>query len=395
MLRAFDEKGGVGVYAHNVVDELLGHDVTNHYVLYYRTTKWIGLYADRPNVTERVVGAPHQVWWDQIAIPRACRRDDLDVLFHPKFTAPVLSPCPVVMTLHGADWFVPEYARHYSRSNVAYVRATLPFQLRRCAGAIAVSRLTTEDFERELGLPPGKIHTIYFAPGRHFRRVEDPERLKAVAERYHLPSAFVLSLSGYDRGHRKNIRGVVQAYRRVHGRTPHSLVVGGKECLRFKEELGIPSDGWGRDVVFPGWIDQADLPAVYSLASAYLYPSHLEAFPIPLTEAMSCGTPIVTSGLNGLKEIAGDAAVFVDPDDPDSIADGLIRVLTDRALADDLVRRGARRAGLFSWDRCVEQTVAVLRSAAAVHPRRAAAPLTNGEFAREGQTTARPHIGSV
>jgi glycosyltransferase involved in cell wall biosynthesis len=183
----------------------------------------------------------------------------------------------------------------------------------------------------------------------------------------------------------------------VHGRTPHSLVVGGKECLRFKEELGIPSDGWGRDVVFPGWIDQADLPAVYSLASAYLYPSHLEAFPIPLTEAMSCGTPIVTSGLNGLKEIAGDAAVFVDvdPDDPDSIADGLIRVLTDRALADDLVRRGARRAGLFSWDRCVEQTVAVLRSAAAVHPRRAAAPLTNGEFAREGQTTARPHIGSV
>jgi glycosyltransferase involved in cell wall biosynthesis len=365
MLRALAEKGGVGVYTQHLLEELMQQDRVNHYVLYYRTAEHVGRYANLPNVTERVVAAPHQIWWDQIAVPRACWHDRLDVLFHPKFTAPIVAPCPVVMTLHGADWFVPEYARYYPKLNIAYVRITMPLQLRRCAAAVAVSRLTTTDFERELGIPPGKIRTVYFAPGRNFRRVEDPATLRAVAEKYRLPSAFVLTLSGYDRGFRKNINGVVEAYRLFHGRTPHALIVGGKDCWRFRDELGIPSDGYGRDILFPGWIEPEDLPAIYSLASAYLYPSHLEAFPIPLTEAMACGTPIVTSGVNGLKEIAGDVALFVDPTDPTSIADGLERVLTDHSFAEELVTQGRSRSAIFSWDLCVTQTLEVLRAAAA------------------------------
>jgi glycosyltransferase involved in cell wall biosynthesis len=387
MLRALDEKGGVGVYTRHMLAELLQQDRFNHYVLYYRTPQYLGKYADHDNVTERLVTAPHQLWWDQIAVPRACRRDQLDVLFHPKFTAPLFAPCPVVMTLHGADWFVPEYARYYPTLNIAYVRLTMPLQLRRCAAAVAVSQLTTDDFERELRIPPGKIHTVYFAPGRHFRRVEDPRVLRATREKYSLPSTFVLTLSGHDRGYRKNIQGVIAAYRLFHGRTPHARVVGGKDCARFRDELAIGFEGYGRDIVFPGWIDQADLPAIYSLASAYLYPSHLEAFPIPLTESMACGTPIVTSGVNGLKEIAGDAALFVDPNDPASIADGLTRVLTDQALAQELVCRGRVRSTLFSWDRCVAQTLDVLREAAAAS--KGGARLVPGARPQTGASTAR------
>jgi glycosyltransferase involved in cell wall biosynthesis len=107
-----------------------------------------------------------------------------------------------------------------------------------------------------------------------------------------------------------------------------------------------------------------DLPAVFTLASLYLYPSKLEAFPIPVTEAMACSTPILTSNVNGLKEIAGDAALLIDPNDTDSIADGIARILSDSELRESFSRKGLERSALFSWERCVQDTLAVLERAA-------------------------------
>jgi glycosyltransferase involved in cell wall biosynthesis len=365
MLRSLDEKGGIGVYTHGILEELVERGGAHEYVLYYRSAANLGRYAGRANVTERVVSAPHKVLWDQVAIPRACRRDGVDVLFHPKFTVPLAAPCPSVMVVHGADWFIPEYAGFYPRLDVAQARVMMPLYFRRAAFVISVSELTTQDFNRALDLPPGKVRTVYFAPARHFRRVDDPERLRQVRERYGLPDRFILTLTKLGDGNRKNFRGVVEAYRRFHGSTPHRLVVGGKDCEQLREPHGIPRDDWGADVVFPGWIDQQDLPAIYSMADLYLYPSNLEAFPIPLTEAMACGTPIVTSDRNGLEEIAGDAALRVDAADPDAIAAAMRRVLTDPGLAASLSAAGLARSGLFSWDRCRELTLAVLEEAAA------------------------------
>jgi glycosyltransferase involved in cell wall biosynthesis len=119
-------------------------------------------------------------------------------------------------------------------------------------------------------------------------------------------------------------------------------------------------------VLFPGWIDQADLPAVYSLSDAFLYPSNLEAFPIPITEAMACGTAIVTSAANGLSEIAGDAALLVDPSDADAVADATRRVLIDDGLRKRLERAALERSRAFSWETCARQTLAVVEAAAGV-----------------------------
>jgi glycosyltransferase involved in cell wall biosynthesis len=136
--------------------------------------------------------------------------------------------------------------------------------------------------------------------------------------------------------------------------------VGGQDCHLLRDRYNIPEEGWGADVLFAGWISQQDLPAVYSMASLYLYPSNLEAFPIPVTEAMACGTPVITSNTNGMKEIAGDAAVLVDPGDPDQIATALSRVLEDASLRDALSRRGLQRSERFSWDLCAAETLAYL-----------------------------------
>jgi glycosyltransferase involved in cell wall biosynthesis len=274
------------------------------------------------------------------------------------------------MVVHGADWFIPGHAEFYTRFDRAQIRVLMPWYFRRAARVLSVSELTTQDFNRVLKLPAGKVKTVYFAPARHFRRVDDAATLERVRARYGLPERFILTLTKLSGGERKNFRGVVDAYRAYHGTTPHRLVVGGKDCVRLRKEYGIPEDGWGADVLFPGWIDQEDLPAVYTLADLYLYPSNLEAFPIPLTEAMACGTPIVTSDRNGLQEIAAGAAMHVNAEDPQAIREAMQRVLTDEMLAASLSRAGLQRSQSFSWERCGRETLAVLEAVA----RKAALP---------------------
>ncbi|MFQ5528721.1 MAG: glycosyltransferase family 4 protein [Gemmatimonadota bacterium] len=364
MLRSLDEKGGVGVYTRGIIQGLLSLDTRNHYVLYYRNPDNVGRFADCANVTERVIRGRFNGLWDQLAIPRACRRDRVDVVFHPKFTVPVLSPCPTIMVLHGADWLLPEQAQYYPPRNVAAMRVLLPLWCRRATAILSVSELTTENIIRAVGLPPGKVTTTYFAPARHFGRVSDPDRLEEVRRRYDLPPRFILTLSKTSGGARKNAAVMLQAFRHVHDRVDHELVVGGRGVDRFRTDYGIPDDGYGARIRFPGWIAQEDLPAVYSLAAAYLYPSNLEAFPIPITEAMACGTPIVTSDANGLRELAGDAALRVDHTDPRAIAEAVARILEDPDLAAEMSRRGLERSSMFSWDRCSRLTLEIIEAVA-------------------------------
>lgn len=361
MLRALDEKGGIGVYAANITEELLAIDHRNEYVLFYASPGNLGRFAMHARVTERFVRAPHKALWDQLAIPLACFRSKVDVLFHPKFTVPFLAPCRTVMVVHGADWFLPEQARFYNPWDVRYVRLVMPWYFRKASKVVSVSKLTTENFRRVLEIPPDKLETVYFAPARHFARVRDPIALERVRVRYGLPERFILTLTKLGDGNRKNFRGLVEGYARYHAkaRDPLKLLIGGRGCEQLIDEFA-PESSYGEDLVFPGWIDQTDLPAVYSLAELFLYPSNLEAFPIPITEAMACGTPIVTSRANGLEELAGDAALLVDPGSPDEIAEGIARVAGDDRLRADLSERGLMRASLFSWDECSRKTLQIL-----------------------------------
>lgn len=367
MLRSLDEKGGVGVYTENLLRELVETDRKNDYVLFYRTDAKIGRYGGYPNVTERLLRAPNKAIWDQVLIPLACWREKVDVVFNPKFTVPLLAPCKAAMVVHGADWFIPEQAKFYKPLDVRYIKAVMPWYFRRATVVLSVSQLTTDNFNRVLKIPPGKVVTVYFGPAKHFRRIEDSEALSRVKDRYGLPDGFIFTLSKTGGGDsRKNFGNLLEAYKRYHAgaASPHKLVVGGKGCERFRIDYEIPSDGYGRDIIFPGWIDQQDLPAVYSLADLYLYPSNLEAFPIPITEAMACGTPIVTSNVNGLEEIAGDAALLVDPQNPNDIAAAMSRVMSTPELRQALSQAGLERAKRFTWEKCGRKTLEILESLA-------------------------------
>ncbi len=369
MLRTIDETGGIGVYTRNIVAELLRIAPDDEFLLLYRTDRHLGRYGGFPNATERLLPAANKVLWDQLAVPRAAARAGADVIFHPKFTVPLITRIPTVMVVHGADWFIPPYHRVYNRIDTAYIRVFMPLYLRSAAAVISVSDYSTQGFVARFPWSRSKMRTIYFAPARHFRRIEEPNELRRVRQQYRLPERFLLSVLRYDGGRkklRKNFgnmaRGFALAWQRY--RLPHAWVVAGRACDRFARDYDLKALGIADVVHFPGLIDQADLPAFYSLADLYLYPTIIEAFPIPITEAMACGCPIVTSHDTGLAEISADAAVHVDPQDPEQIAEAIGRALQDASLRERLRDAGLRRARAFSWERCAHQTLEVLREAA-------------------------------
>ena len=356
MLRTMDERQGIGVYTRNLVDELLRQDTRNEYVLYYRNPAHLGRYAAPPRVTERLLTAPNKAIWDQVRIPRATRGDRLDVIFHTKFTVPFLTRCRTVMMLHGASWFVhPEL---YGRADIAYIRAFMPLYCRKATRIIANSELTRQDFIRILRVPPEKIRTVRLGMNAAFRPVRDGAVLEEARRRFNLPPQFILSVIKYDP--RKNFANLIAAFRILRQRAPVKLVVTGIGCDRYVAEHGLDRDGTAADVSFLGWVDQKDLPALYSMATCLFFPSVYEEFGLPTCEAMACGCPVVVSNTGALPEIAGDAGVLVDPFDPAGMAAALETVVTDSARRAGLSARALARAELFSWARCARETLAVL-----------------------------------
>lgn len=369
MLRCADETGGIGIYARNITRELLEIDHKNEYVLLYRTDKHLGLFSHYANAKELLVRAPSKLLWDQVAIPYRAGREKIDLLFHPKFTVPFLTRAKTVMVVHGADWFIPGYDRVYDRLDTLYIKLVMPLYFARVNFVVSVSDYSTDGFVARFPQHKNKIKTVYFGPHEVFRRIENKAFLGSVKDKYNLPDRFILTVVRYDTprtNKRKNLKRMFEAYRlcRERDRIPHKFVVVGKNCHLYAKDYDVAGMGIEADVMFPGLVEQNDLPAFYCLAELYLYPTIIEAFPIPITEAISCGCPIVTSHDTGLKEISADAAIHVDPNDPEAISRAVLRVIRDQDLRNRLIEKGLARAKQFSWKKCAVETLLLLEDIA-------------------------------
>jgi len=358
MLRAIDERQGIGIYSQNLMDKLLPLDRRNEYVLFYRNPEFLGKYAHLDNVAERFIFAPGKMFWDQVAIPLAARRENVDLVFHTKFTVPFFTRRKTVMTVHGASWFVhPEL---YNRLDIAYIRAVMP---RYCAKADAIlsnSGLTTDDFVRILKVNPSKIHTVHLGTHERFRVIDDKAALAAARAEFKLPERYILSVIKHDP--RKNFENLIAAFRLLRKRMPVKLVVTGIGCDKYIREYGLDADGTSADVAFLGWVDQEKLPALYNMADCLFFPSVYEEFGIPTCEAMACGCPVVVSRTGALPELSGDAGIHVDPFNPSEMADALERVVSDSGLRRELAGHALKRAVNFTWARCAERTLEILNS---------------------------------
>jgi glycosyltransferase involved in cell wall biosynthesis len=359
MLRHYDQHmGGVRVYTRQLLAALLELRSGHEFVFLYRNPALLGSHAGDPQVEEFALPARSFLSWDQVAVPRAVRRHRIDVLFNPKYSIPLRAPCPSVWVCHGLDWYVMPWASRFV-DRLSH-RFLVPRYAARADAIIAVSEVTRQHVMQFLPVPADRVFTVYSGVDDVFRRPPDPERLRAVRAKHSLPERFLLYAGAVYPP--KNFARLVQAYASVGPERGIPLVIAGGENrflseheLREPERLGI-SD-WVRR---PGWVSQEELAVFYRLAEALLLPSLFESCGLPVLEAMAAGCPVVTADRYGTKELADGAAVLVDPERVDSIANGIRRVLDDSALRSTLVAAGRERSDGFRWQRCATETLRVL-----------------------------------
>jgi glycosyltransferase involved in cell wall biosynthesis len=358
MLRHLGEPGGINVYTTNVLEGLFLRDPDDEYVALYSTAKHHGRFARFTNVREEVLPAPNKLWWDQVAVPSYARTRGLDLIYNPKLSVPVRSPCPTVLVMHGADQLAVPHG--YPWGDRLYFTLANRIYCRRATAIIATTSLGARDIARYMGADLRKIRVVNMAYNERCR-VLDHDALAPVKDRYGLPDRFIVFVGGLEP--KKNVRNVVLAYDRIRRRWPHRLVFVGFPRWKYTADLElIDRLRLHEHVTFAGFVPDEDLPAVYNLADLLLFPSLYEGFGMPALEAMACGCPVGTTTTGCSPEVVGDAALLVDPYDVDTIAAAAERVLGDEVLREDLVARGLAWVRRFSWERCAIETLAVFQT---------------------------------
>ena len=267
-----------------------------------------------------------KLWFEQVSFPRTCARLRAAVAWTPYWAAPQRAPCPVAVTIHD---LIPRLLPAYRggvlpRSYTALVAHTA----RRAGVVLTDSQASRQDIVTQLGIPAARVHAVPLAADDAFRPVADAGTLARVRARYALPADFILYLGGFDV--RKNLAGLLRAYALMPPQAP-PLVIAGKlpaadtaftpDPRRLAAEMGVA----GR-VHFTGWVDEADKPALYTLARVFVFPSLYEGYGLPAAEAAACGAPVVTSNTSSLPE-AAPGALLVDPADPAALAAGIEQAL--------------------------------------------------------------------
>ena len=369
MLRHLDQHGGgVLVYTRQLLDRLFSMGLAHTFTVLYHHPRFLGTYASHENVREVVLRIPTRLGWDQLAVPWLVRREKIDVLFNPKYSLPLLTRAPAVFVCHGLDWYVMPWGSTWiDRLNHRYL---MPRFVAKSSGIIAVSNATRQHFIEHFGYDAERVVTVYLGVSDVFRRPVSDARKASARDKYRLPDRYVLYVGQIYPA--KNFTRLLEAYAAVGPRHGVALVVAGQEAPGRNELAGVDRLGIRDWVVEPGWIEHDELPALYHMADALLMPSLYEACPSPILEAMCCGCPIVTANRYGTLDLAGDAAVLVDPESVDDIARGLRAVLTDGQLRTTCVHRGLERVTAFGYDRCALETLEVLEQVGARDPRRPA-----------------------
>ncbi len=319
-------------------------------------------------------GQPAQrILWEQTALPAAMRQHSLDLLHGAVNVTPLLSPCPTVVTIHDLSFM--RYPQAFPASQRAYLRSQVRRSARHACQVIAVSQATKDDVVALFGVPPQRITVVYNGVDAAFTPAA-PEQVEAFRRAKGLPQHFVLHLGTLEP--RKNLARLVQAFARVKQQLPASddlklVLAGGKGWDYDDIFAAVQREGLHQHVIFPGYVADADLPWFYRAATVFAYPSLLEGFGLPVLEAMACGTPVVTSSVSSLPEVAGDAALLVDPASVDALAAALVQVLSNSPLAVGMRHRGLLQAGRFSWQRTAAETAGVYRAALGLSAKRRAA----------------------
>lgn len=375
---ALRQIAGIGRYTRELVRAFLQLNTGDELVLFYAARDlppdhWglrdlRELQTEFPQVHIAPIPLPERwltIVWQRARLPLSVERwsGPIDLVHAPDFVLPPVRRAPTLLTVHDLTFRIhPETAFANLRR---YLDRAVPRSLGRATHVLADSISTQRDLERLMQVPASKITVLYPGVGAHFRRSTDESQLAAVRAKHDLPERFLFFIGTLEP--RKNLSRLMQAYERVlrdSDESPDSLqlVLGGKPGWLSDEIVARARQTPG--VRMLGLVDEADLPLLYTLASATVYPSLYEGFGFPVLESLGCGTPVLTANTSSLPEVAGDLCVLVDPSNVADIAAGIQRLLSDPALTKAARVHGPPQAARFSWDAAATQLRDVYRTLA-------------------------------
>jgi len=359
--------GGNESYATNLIEALAEIDQTNRYTLYVTKPAAVERFNNRwPNFLVRSTLPHTPLIRIPLTLSNELRRNPVDVL-HVQFTSPPFSPCPVVVSVHDLSFeHLPQTFKWRSRKQL---RLTVRRSVRKAAQVIALSEHARKDMIDTYHVSPERVTAIPLAAAGHFMPLKNEAELQRVKQTYEIEGDYILAVGAIQP--RKNLARLLAAYSRLHRAKPEGklpkLVLAGKRAWLYEETLRTIAElELERSVILTGYVPEQDLPALYSGALCFVYPSYFEGFGLPPLEAMQCGTPVIVGNRTSLPEVVGNAALLVDPFDVEALAAAIERVIGNSDLRADLSVKGLARAKLFEWRETARQTLAVYQKAIAV-----------------------------
>ncbi len=364
---AVRQGGGIARYTRGLVGALAELDAGNQYVLFSagrdRTGKrWPSNFSLRSlPIKDRHLA----VIWQRLCVPIPIELFTgwADVFHSPDFVLPPVLRARTVLTVHDLSFIRRPECFH--KPLLAYASRSIPRAVARADVILADSESTRQDLLELLHVPQDRVFVVYPAVESRFKPQEDSGAIRAVVRPHGIRLPFILGLGTLQP--RKNFARLIRAYdllRREH-HVPHHLVIAGAKGWLYDDiDETIDELGLHEQVLLPGFVADDDLPALYSAADVFAFPSLYEGFGIPVLEAMACGTPVVTTPVSSLPEAAGEAALFVSPEDVEALADALWQLIDDSALRNELRSRGFQQAKRFTWAAAAKKVLGIYQSLA-------------------------------
>ncbi|HEY0405172.1 MAG TPA: glycosyltransferase family 1 protein [Pyrinomonadaceae bacterium] len=350
-------------YVTNLIEALAG-ETAHRYTLYVTKREALERYAGRwPHMSVRLTQPHTPLVRIPLTLSAELRRRPVDLL-HVQYTAPPLAPCPVVATIH--DLSFEHLPLTFKRRSRMQLRLTVRRTARAAARIITSSDYSSSDIVQTYGIAPERVSVTPLAAPAHFAPVTDARELRRAREQHKLAGDYVLAVGSIQP--RKNLPRLIAAYallrrERATEGLPRLVIVGKRAWLYGETLRAVEAHGLHNFVTFTGYVSSTDLPALYTGALCFVYPSYFEGFGLPPLEAMQCGTAVIAGDRTSLPEVLGEAGLLVDPFDERAIAAGIGRLIDDEGLRAELRRRGLERARLFNWRRTARLTVAAYERA--------------------------------
>ncbi|MDI6617126.1 MAG: glycosyltransferase family 1 protein [Clostridiales bacterium] len=365
MLISLDGRGaswyagtGIGTYTRQILKNLLTIDGSNNYYIFWSGSEYSPFKRDNAKIS--LSSKKHHRFWEQYYIPQVLKSKNVDIYHVPQngMGLPQSKYCLYIATIHDLiPYIMPETV---GRSYLTKFLSQMPQVISNIDMIITVSEWSKKDIMRIFNVPDEKIAVTYLAADEMFTPMDKKAASEFIGQKYGINKNMILYIGGFSP--RKNVKSILVAFSMIYKNLSKdyciTIIGSSKDDHQFLTKLAQTLNIDDK-VFFTGYVPYGDLPYFYNASDLFVYPSLYEGFGLPVLEAMCCGTPTITSNISSIPEVAGDAALLINPFDTEELAKAMEDVLEDNNKKIDLISKGFKQASKFSWEKTAAETLKI------------------------------------